>query len=133
MPKYVTRVIDGVTIVDLTGEITLGGGSGLLRECIRDLIAAGHKYIVLNLREVSFIDSTGIGELMSALVTARKTGSELRLLHPTPRTREVLETTKLNTIFEVYDDEAAAIAGIHQPVVKHYPAGPAASPARGPR
>jgi len=112
MPNYPSRVVDGVTIVDLMGDITLGGGSGVLRESIRELIASGKKRIVLNLREVTFIDSTGIGELMSALVTARKTGSELRLLNPTPRTREVLETTKLNTIFEVYDDEEAAIASV---------------------
>jgi anti-sigma B factor antagonist len=109
MPPYSTREVDGVTIVDLTGDITLGEGSAVLRDLIRDLLAAGHKRIVLNLRSVNFIDSTGIGELMSALVTTRKENGELKLLNPTSRTRELLETTKLDTVFEVYDHEASAV------------------------
>ena len=107
--KANTRQVDGITIVDLSGRITLGEGSVLLRDTVRDLISKGNKKILLNLGEVNYIDSSGIGELVSAFTTVRNQGGELKLLRLTKKVHDLLQITKLYTVFDVKDDEAAAI------------------------
>ncbi|QNI30194.1 STAS domain-containing protein [Alloacidobacterium dinghuense] len=108
--KLNTRQVDGVTILDLSGRITLGEGSVQLRDAIRDLLAKGSKLILLNLADVNYIDSSGIGELVSAYTTVRNQGGELKLLNLTKKVHDLLQITKLYTVFDVKDDEASAIA-----------------------
>src|SRR5512143_662050 len=105
-----TRQVDGVTIVDLSGRITLGEGSVILRDTERELIGKGNKKILLNLGDVNYIDSSGIGELVSAFTTVRNQGGELKLLNLTKKVHDLLQITKLYTVFDVRDDEATAIA-----------------------
>jgi len=107
--KTSTRQVDGVTIVDCSGRITLGEGSVILRDTVRELLAKGQKKILLNLGEVTYIDSSGIGELVSAFTTTRKEGGELKLLKLTKKVHDLLQITKLYTVFDVQDDEAAAV------------------------
>jgi anti-sigma B factor antagonist len=102
--------VDGVTIVDLSGRITLGEGSVVLRDTIRDVVAQGNKKILLNLGDVTYIDSSGIGELVSGFTSVRNQGGELKLLNLTKKVHDLLQITKLYTVFDVKDDEAAAIA-----------------------
>ena len=108
--KASTRQMDGVTIVDLSGRITLGEGSVILRDTIRDLVGKGSKKILLNLGDVTYIDSSGIGELVSAFTTVRNQGGELKLLNLTKKVHDLLQITKLYTVFDVKDDEATAIS-----------------------
>jgi anti-sigma B factor antagonist len=103
--KLSTRQVDGVTIVDCSGRITLGEGSVTLRDTVRELLSKGNKKIVLNLADVNYIDSSGIGELVSAFTTTKNQGGELKLLH------DLLQITKLYTVFDVKDDETAAVKG----------------------
>jgi anti-sigma B factor antagonist len=108
--KASTRQVDGVTVVDLSGRITLGEGSVVLRDTIRDLLAKGDKKVLLNLGDVTYIDSSGIGELVSAFTTTRNQGGELKLLNLTKKVHDLLQITKLYTVFDVKDDEAEAIS-----------------------
>ena len=108
--KVSSRQVDGVTILDLSGRITLGEGSVQLRDAVRDLLAKGQKHILLNLGDVNYIDSSGIGELVSAYTTARNQGGELKLLNLTKKVHDLLQITKLYTVFDVYDDEKTAVA-----------------------
>ena len=107
--KASTRQINGVTIVDLSGRITLGEGSVVLRDTVKDLLGKGQKKILLNLGDVSYIDSSGIGELVSAFTSVRNQGGELKLLHLTKKVHDLLQITKLYTVFDVKDDEVSAI------------------------
>jgi len=107
--KSSTRQIDGVTIVDLSGRITLGEGSVILRDTVRELMGKGSKKIVLNLGDVNYIDSSGIGELVSAFTTVRNQGGELKLLNLTKKVHDLLQITKLYTVFDVKDDETTAV------------------------
>jgi anti-sigma B factor antagonist len=107
--KVGSRVVDGVTIVDCSGRITLGEGSVILRDTVRDLLAKGAKKIVLNLQDVNYIDSSGIGELVSAFTTTKNQGGELKLLNLTKKVNDLLQITKLYTVFDVKDDEASAV------------------------
>lgn len=107
--KTSMRQVDGVTIVDLSGRITLGEGSVVLRDTVRDLVNKGDKRILLNLGDVTYIDSSGIGELVSAFTTVRNQGGELKLLNLTKKVHDLLQITKLYTVFDVKDDETAAI------------------------
>jgi anti-sigma B factor antagonist len=108
--KASTRQVDGVTIVDLSGRITLGEGSVVLRDTVKDLLGKGQTKILLNLGDVSYIDSSGIGELVSAFTSVRNQGGELKLLHLTKKVHDLLQITKLYTVFDVKDDEAGAIS-----------------------
>jgi anti-sigma B factor antagonist len=108
--KLVTRDVSGVTIVDLSGKITLGEGGMTLREEVRKLLAEGKKKIVLNLGEVNYIDSSGLGELVSAYTAVKNAGGELKLLNLTSKVRDLLVITKLVTVFDVKDDEASAVS-----------------------
>ncbi len=105
-----SREVDGVTVLELSGRITLGEGSVQLRDAIRDLIAKGQRSILLDLGEVTYIDSSGLGELVSAYTTARNQGASLKLLKLTKKVHDLLQLTKLYTVFDIYDDEASAIA-----------------------
>jgi anti-sigma B factor antagonist len=107
--KISTRQVDGVTIVDCSGRITLGEGSITLRETITQLLGKGEKKILLNLGDVNYIDSSGIGELVSAFTTVRKQGGDLKLLNLTKKVHDLLLITKLYTVFDVKDDEAVAV------------------------
>lgn len=108
--KLSTRQVDGITVLDLSGRITLGEGSVQLRDAVRDLLSKGSKLILLNLGDVNYIDSSGIGELVSAYTTVRNQGGELKLLNLTKKVHDLLQITKLYTVFDVKDDEASAIA-----------------------
>jgi anti-sigma B factor antagonist len=108
--KATSRQVDGVTILDMSGRVTLGEGSVVLRDTIRDILGKGNKKILLNLGDVTYIDSSGIGELVSAFTAVRKEGGELKLLNLTKKVHDLLQITKLYTVFDVKDDEAAAIS-----------------------
>ena len=105
-----SRELDGVTVMSLNGRITLGEGSVQIRDAIRDLIAKGQKRILLDLGEVNYIDSSGLGELVSAYTTVKNQGAALKLLKLTRKVHDLLQLTKLYTVFDIYDDEASAIA-----------------------
>jgi anti-sigma B factor antagonist len=104
-----TRQVGGVTIVDISGRIVLGEESAVLRDMVRDLLGKGHKQILLNLGDVNYIDSSGLGALVSSFTSARKQGGELKLLNLTDRVTDLMQMTKLYTIFDVRDDEAVAV------------------------
>jgi anti-sigma B factor antagonist len=107
--KTSLRQVDGVNIVDCSGRITLGEGSIVLRDIVKDLLGKGNKKILLNLGDVNYIDSSGIGELVSAFTTVKNQGGELKLLKLTKKVHDLLQITKLYTVFDVRDDEASAI------------------------
>ena len=105
-----SREVNGVTVLDLSGRITLGEGSVQLRDAIRGLISKGQKNILLNLADVNYIDSSGLGELVSAFTTAKNQQAEVKLLKLTKKVHDLLQLTKLYTVFDIKDDEAEAIA-----------------------
>ena len=107
--KISVRQVDGVTIVDCSGRITLGEGSVTLRDTVREILAKGQKKILLNLADVNYIDSSGIGELVSAFTTTKNQNGELKLLKLTKKVNDLLQITKLYTVFDVKDDETAAV------------------------
>src|SRR5580692_11414568 len=102
------RDVGVVTVVDIGGRITLGEGSALLRKTIRELLDEKRTKIVLNLADVNYIDSSGIGELVSAYTAVKNRGGEMKLLHLTKKVHDLLQLTKLFTVFEVYSDENSA-------------------------
>jgi anti-sigma B factor antagonist len=104
-----TRLVGGVTIVDLSGRILAGDGSAALRDLVRNLISEGNKKILLNLRNVNYIDSSGLGELVSAFTSMRSGGGELKLLNLTKRVHDLFQITKLYTVFDITDDEATSV------------------------
>jgi anti-sigma B factor antagonist len=104
-----TREISHVTIVDMNGRITLGDETGKLRDTVRKLISDGKKKIVLNLAHVDYIDSSGVGELVSSFTAVRNAGGELKLLNLTKKVHDVLYVTKLYTVFDIKDDEFNAV------------------------
>jgi anti-sigma B factor antagonist len=103
------REINDVAIIDFSGKITLGEGSSTLRRTIKELIDKGHRKIVLNLYDVDYIDSSGIGELVSGYTTVRNAEGELKLLHLTKRVHDLLQITRLFTVFDVQSDEDTAL------------------------
>jgi len=105
-----TRQVGDVTVIDAAGRITLGEGSSTFRDTIKEMTAKGQKKILLNLADVSYIDSSGIGELVSGFTTVSNAGGSLKLLNLTKRIHDLLQITKLYTIFDVYDDEAKGLA-----------------------
>ena len=104
-----TREVGPVSIVDLSGRIALGDGSALLRKTIRDLLDGGQTRILLNLGDVNYIDSSGIGELVSGFTAVRNRSGELKLLNLTKKVNDLLQLTKLFTVFDVYSDEPTAV------------------------
>lgn len=107
--KLSSRQVGDVTVLDVAGRITLGEGSSALRDTLRDMVSKGQKKILLNLGEVSYIDSSGIGELVSGFTTVANHGGQMKLLGLTKRVKDLLQITKLYTVFDVHDDEAGAI------------------------
>lgn len=107
--KLNTRQVGDVSVVDVSGRITLGEGSSALRDSLREMVGKGQKKILLNLGDVTYIDSSGIGELVSGFTTVANQGGQLKLLKLTKRVKDLLQITKLYTVFEVHEDEAEAI------------------------
>ncbi len=107
--KLDTRQVGDVTVIDASGRITLGEGSSAFREKIKELAASGHKKVLINMAEISYIDSSGIGELVSGFTTVTNAGGMLKLLNLGKRVQDLLQITKLYTVFETFDDEAAGI------------------------
>ena len=103
------RQAGDVTILDMDGKITIGEGSVALRSAIKRLIEEGKKKILLNLGKVSYVDSSGIGELVSSFTTINREGGQLKLLNLSQKIQDLMTITKLHTVFDVYDDETAAL------------------------
>jgi anti-sigma B factor antagonist len=104
-----TRAVGDARILDIDGQIILGKGTMAIRNTIKDLLHNGVKKIVLNLAEVDYIDSSGVGELVSSFATVEKEGGQLKLLNLTAKVQEILAITRLLTVFQVFDDEQAAV------------------------
>jgi len=107
--KIETRTINGVTVLDVSGKITLAEGSVDIRKSVRDLLDSGRNQILLNLGDVKYIDSSGIGELVSSFTTVTNKGGKLKLLNLTLKIRELLAITKLLTVFECFEDVGEAV------------------------
>jgi anti-sigma B factor antagonist len=103
------RDVGDVAVVDFSGKITLGEGSAMLRKMVRDLVTGGRLKILLNLGDVDYIDSSGIGELVGAYTTVRTASGELKLVYLTKRVRDIIQITRLFTVFDVQEDEDAAV------------------------
>jgi anti-sigma B factor antagonist len=112
--KATTRQVDSIIVIDVSGRITLGEGCTQLRQLIRDLLGKGSKYILVNLADVTYIDSSGIGELVSAFTAVSNQGGQLKLLNLTKKVHDLLQITKLYTVFDVHDDEAKAISSFEK-------------------
>jgi anti-sigma B factor antagonist len=104
------REVDGVSVVALDGRIVLGEESNALREKVKSMIAAGKKKIILNMDNITFIDSAGLGTLVAAHHSVKSQGASMRLCHLGSKFQEVLQITKLLTVFDVYNTEAEAVA-----------------------
>ena len=109
------REVGGVTIVDISGRIVLGEESAALRNLVGDLLNKGHKKILFNLGDVDYIDSSGLGHLVSAFSSVQKQGGELKLLNLTKKVQDVMQITRLYTVFDIMDDEAAAVRSFAPP------------------
>lgn len=103
------RVVDGVSVLDLSGKIVLGEGDGQVRERIKDLLSDGQKKILLNLGDVTYVDSAGLGALISSYTTTKREGGQLKLVNLTKRIQDLLAITKLITVFDTYDSEQEAL------------------------
>ncbi len=106
-----TRTAGDIHILDCSGKITLGEGTMAVRNAVRDILKNGGKKIILNLGDVNYIDSSGIGELVSSFTSVTNQGGQLKLLHLTKKIQELLAITKLLTVFQVFDNEQAALKG----------------------
>ena len=104
-----TRRVGSVAIVDLNGRITLGESTGILRDELRSLLAQGSKNIVLNLAGVTYVDSAGLGELVGAFTTATNQGGSVKLLHLQGKLHDLMQITKLHTVFTTFEDEKQAV------------------------
>jgi anti-sigma B factor antagonist len=108
--RATSREIGEVTVIDMDGRITLGEGSALLRDLVQERLGTGHKKIVMNLAGIIYIDSTGLGELVSAYRLIKSQGGELKLLNLNKKVSDLLQITKLYTVFDIHNQEARAIA-----------------------
>ena len=108
--KIETRTIGDVRVLDCSGKITLGEGTMAVRNAVRDILKDNGKKIILNLGDVNYIDSSGIGELVSSYTTVTNHGGSLKLLNLTKKIQELLAITKLLTVFQVFENEQAALA-----------------------
>jgi anti-sigma B factor antagonist len=104
------RTVGDVRIVDWSGKITLGEETMAVRNTVRDIVKSGSKKLILNLADVNYIDSSGVGELVSTFTTVTSAGGQLKLLHLTNKIQQLLTITKLLTVFDVYDNEQKAIS-----------------------
>jgi anti-sigma B factor antagonist len=108
------RTLGDVTIVDISGRIVLGEESASLRSLVSDLLSKGHKEILLNLADVDYIDSSGLGHMVAAFTSVRKQDGQLKLLKVTNKVRDLIQITRLYTVFEIMDDEAVAVKSFGQ-------------------
>jgi anti-sigma B factor antagonist len=109
-----TRKVENATVVDLSGRLTIGEPVLLLRETVRVLVNDGNRFFVLNLGEVSYIDSSGLGELVSLFTTVRNKQGDVKLLNLTAKAKDLLQMTKLLTVFDTYDNEEKAVAALRK-------------------
>ncbi len=116
--KFDIRRVGAVSVVDLSGRITLGEAAGMLRDTIKELLSEDRKDILLNLADVSYIDSSGLGELVGAFATVNNRSGRLKLLNLQKRVRDLMHVTKLVTIFEVFDDEGHAVKSFQAQAAK---------------
>ena len=107
------REIRGVTIIDMVGRVTLGEGSTLLRDLVRQNLETGHKKIVLNMDGINYIDSTGLGELVSAYRLVKSQDGELKLMNLNKKVSDLLQITRLYAVFDVHNNEGQAVASFH--------------------
>ena len=107
--KLNTRQVNDVSVIDVSGRLTLGEGTSAMRDAVRDLITGGTRKVVLNFMRVSYIDSSGFGELVSCHSSLIRAGGRMKLAGPTERVETLLRMTNLDTVFEVHDDEAQAL------------------------
>jgi anti-sigma B factor antagonist len=103
-----------VTILDVTGHVTLNDGADQVRDKVKGVLAEGKRHVLINLGQVSYMDSAGLGELVQAYSTVSKAGGALKLVSPTKRLKDLLVITKLATVFESFDDESAAVASYNK-------------------
>jgi len=106
------RRLDDVTILDLSGRITIGEGTLIIRDTMKKFLDSGDRKFVLNLTNCDYIDSSGLGELVTAFTTVRNAGGDLKLVNLTKRVHDLLQITKLLTVFESYNDEAEALKSL---------------------
>jgi len=107
--KIAERQVGGVTVLDVSGRIVLGVESAQLRDAVREHLAAGKKNIVLNLGEVPYVDSTAIGELISACLAVRREGGDVKLLNLTKKVHDVVQIVRIGSVLEIFDNESAAV------------------------
>ena len=108
--KLNTREVKDILIIDLSGKLTMGEAVAAIRDEIHDEVSQGARKVLLNLAEVSYIDSAGLGELTAAYSSIKNRGGQLKLLNLTKRVHDLMQITKLSTVFELHDDEKTAIA-----------------------
>lgn len=108
--KMRTREVKDTTIIDLTGRLTMGEPCKALRDEVHDVLVQGNRKVLFNLGDVTYIDSAGLGELTSAWMSVKNRGGELKLVNLTKRVEDLMQITKLLTVFDVHDDEKKAIA-----------------------
>jgi anti-sigma B factor antagonist len=111
--KASSREVGGVTVIDLIGRITLGEGSMLVRDLIRETLNSGHKKIVMNLAGIDYMDSTGLGELVSAYRLVKQQDGELKLMNLNKKVSDLLQITRLYAVFDIHNDESQAVASFH--------------------
>ena len=107
-----TRKVENVVVYDLSGKLTIGEPVMAMRESLRAHVNDGNRKFILNLKDVSYIDSSGLGELVSSYSTIRSKGGDVKLLHLTSKTKDLLQMTKLLTVFDSYDDESKALGAL---------------------
>jgi len=108
--RATSREVGDVTVIDMDGRITLGEGSALLRDLVREKLGSGHRKILMNLAGINYIDSTGLGELVSGYRFVKSEGGELKLLNLNKKVTDLLQITKLYTVFDIHNQEAEAVA-----------------------
>ncbi len=110
----VEKALGDVTLLDIRGRVTLGSETEALRSKVRDLLVAGRRWLLLDLEEVSYIDSVGLSTLVASFTSARKQGGDVKLLHLPRGVHQLLQITRLSTVFEIYDDLAQALRSFHE-------------------
>ncbi|MGB7923557.1 MAG: STAS domain-containing protein [Pyrinomonadaceae bacterium] len=116
--KIKERYVEDVTVLDLDGHLRIGAGSRILHNTILRLLKEGREKILLNLAGVAYVDSSGLGELVSSHIALHEKGGQVKLLHLTPRVRDVMAITKLLTVFDVYESKSEALASFNYPAPK---------------
>lgn len=111
--KAASRDVGDVRVIDMDGRITLGEGSALLRDLIREGLAGGHRKILMNLGGITYLDSSGLGELVSGYRLVKSQGGELKLLNLNKKVSDLLQVTKLYTVFDIHTNEAHAVSSFH--------------------